>query len=295
MFTPPTYLGFLAVALLPPILALLWFARGGLTRPFVGGAGLVGLIGLGYTVPWDNALIARGVWWYGEGTVLTTIYLAPVGEYLFILLQPVLTALWVAVLRHRFGDREPNPMPKTAPTEPRNVGRADGGTDSDGPVRPARGVASDTPGWTAVPRRDRLLGAAAGLFVAAVGAVMLTAETTFYLGAILAWAGPVLAVQWAFGWRRLWGRGHRRLTALAVGVPTAHLAAADRVAIELGLWTVSPRLTTGLTVLGLPIEEGAFFLLTNVFVVQGLLLFLWVVEPAEDIRPAPSGAATEAS
>jgi hypothetical protein len=275
MFTPPTYLGFLAIALGPPVLALLWLARGRLTRPFVAGAGLVGLIGFGYTVPWDNALIARGVWWYGEGTVLATIHLAPVGEYLFILLQPVLTALWVAVLRGRGGrDRE------SAPT---------GRTTDAGTVAPA------APGWTAVPGRDRIAGAAAGLSVAVVGALMLATDATFYLGAILAWAGPVLAVQWGFGWRRLWGRGRRRLTALAIGAPTLYLAAADRVAIELGLWTISPQFTTGLTVLGLPVEEGAFFLLTNVFVVQGLLLFLWVVEPAEHPRSASSGTHPEAS
>ncbi|MFC4359149.1 lycopene cyclase domain-containing protein [Halobium salinum] len=246
-----TYLGFLALALVPPtaVLFVLALRRGrALDRPLVAGTALVTFIGFVYTVPWDNALIARGVWWYGEGVVFATIHLAPVGEYLFILSQPLLTALWLALLRTR-----------------------DSSADTEG----AAATDEVTPS-VRVSRRQRLGGAVAGGAVSVVGLAMLAAESTFYLGAILAWAGPVLAVQWAFGWPYL--LRHRRRVALAVLVPTAYLAAADRVAIELGLWTISPRFTTGLTVLGLPVEEGAFFLLTNVFVIQGLVLFLWVVE-----------------
>ena len=42
---------------------------------------------------------------------------------------------------------------------------------------------------------------------------------------------------------------------------------------------LSGRYTTGLVVpgLGLPVEEALFFLLTNLFVVQGLVLWEWVV------------------
>jgi hypothetical protein len=32
-----------------------------------------------------------------------------------------------------------------------------------------------------------------------------------------------------------------------------------------------------MSVAGLPVEEGAFFLITNLFVVQGLLLYSWVL------------------
>lgn len=257
MTTRLTYLGFLVLALVPPVVALLALAvrrerrldGAHLNGPLLAGTGLVALIGLVYTAPWDNGLIARGVWWYGEGVVLARLHLAPVEEYLFMLLQPVLTALWVALLR---------------PSRAEIVAEA----ESD-PVR--------------VSRRQRLGGAAAGALVSLVSLPLLLLDATFYLGAILVWTGPVLAVQWAFGWPYLWR--HRRRVALAVGVPTAYLAAADRVAIELGLWVLSPQFTTGLTVLGLPVEEGAFFLVTNVFVVQGLLLFLWVVE-----RATPSAA-----
>ncbi|MFB6152380.1 MAG: lycopene cyclase domain-containing protein [Haloarculaceae archaeon] len=125
-------------------------------------------------------------------------------------------------------------------------------------------------------RRDGAVGAAAGLAVSGVGVALLAAgPSTLYLGAILAWAGPVLAIQWAAGWRYLLAVPKR--VALAVSVPTVYFWGVDRVAIEAGVWIIAPEYTTGLAVAGLPVEEMAFFLVTNLFVVQGLVLFRWVV------------------
>jgi lycopene cyclase domain-containing protein len=135
-----------------------------------------------------------------------------------------------------------------------------------------------------ITTRQRVAGAAVGLLIGALGLLALTATTFRYLGAILAWAGPVLALQWGFGWPVLLAKGHSVFAALAV--PTAYLWAADRLAIGLGLWSFSPTYTTGVTLLGLPIEEATFFLVTNVFLVQGLVLLGWVVE--RDVLPSPS-------
>lgn len=247
MTVPLTYLEFLLVAVVAPIVLLVIGARRHLTRQLGAGTAVITLVGLLYTIPWDNALVARGIWWYGEGAVLGRLSYAPIEEYLFIALQPVLVALWLAWCW------------------PRSEGDA-----------PATGTTLPTENWATADWRLRLLGVVAGLVVSAMGLALVTGTSTLYLGAILAWAGPVFAIQWGFGWWLLWHR--RRLVALAVGAPTIYLAAVDRVAIELGIWTLSPVYTTGLTVLGLPIEEGAFFLVTSSFVVQGLLLFRWVVD-----------------
>lgn len=198
------------------------------------GIGVLVVIALVYTIPWDNYLITRGVWWYGEGRVAATVWHAPVEEYLFIALQPVVAGLWLALLRTRLA---------AVPT--------------------------------GVTRRERVLGVGAGTATTAVGVALLAREPTFYLGAIVAWAGPVLALQWGFGWPVLWAL--RRQVALGTLVPSVYLWVADRIAIGLGVWTISERYTTGLTLAGLPVEEALFFVVTNLFVVQGLVLLDWVV------------------
>ncbi|MGQ4556727.1 lycopene cyclase domain-containing protein [Halobellus sp. GM3] len=244
--TSLTYLQFHAFFLLPPVVLLLAVGRTsrrrlpGRLRTLTGwraywvGVGIVTAVALAYTTPWDNLLIARGVWWYGEGATVATVGNAPIEEYLFIVVQPILTGLWLSNL----------PFRATWPTAAR-------------------------------PRRSRLFGLALAVAVGVVGWRLLASEATVYLGAILSWAAPVLALQWTVGAPQLWARRH--VVAVGTLVPTAYLCAVDRVAIEAGVWTISARYTTGQSLLGLPVEEAVFFLVTNLFVVQGLVLYRLVV------------------
>ena len=50
------------------------------------------------------------------------------------------------------------------------------------------------------------------------------------------------------------------------------------MAIGLGVWTIAPETSTGLFVLGLPVEEMLFFLSAGVMTVTGLVLFEWVLD-----------------
>lgn len=115
---------------------------------------------------------------------------------------------------------------------------------------------------------------AAGMFVALAlcGVPLLFTDRGLYLGLILVWAMPVLAFQWAFGGDLLSGLARVRLT--AVSTLTGYLWLADRLALGLDIWQISPRYTLGVSLLGLPAEEALFFLVTNVIVVEGLLLFI---------------------
>jgi lycopene cyclase domain-containing protein len=133
---------------------------------------------------------------------------------------------------------------------------------------------ADVAGRIPVGRRAIGVGIAGIVFLA--GLALLATPKTFYLGAIIAWGAPILAIQWAFDWPYLLARW--RTVAVGVGVPTLYLCVADRIAIHEGIWYFSTRYTTGLTIGGLPIEEGAFFLATNLFVVQGLVLFRGLME-----------------
>lgn len=92
-----------------------------------------------------------------------------------------------------------------------------------------------------------------------------------YLVFELAWALPVVVGQWVIGRQRLLAQW--RLLLLGVAIPTLYLCAADAFAIRVGIWHLSPALTTNVWIGALPLEEGVFFLLTNIMVVQGVLLF----------------------
>ncbi len=127
----------------------------------------------------------------------------------------------------------------------------------------------DAPGFPS--RRTVALGAVAGGAVGLFGWLLVNRTPTYYLGWLLLWAAPVLAVQWGLGLDSLWK--YRRTVVAGAVVPTAYLTVVDRVALELDLWILSDSFTTGLTVAGLPVEEGAFFSLTTVFLVQGVLLY----------------------
>jgi lycopene cyclase domain-containing protein len=264
MTVPFTYLQFHLAFLVPAVLFLI--ATGFVSRSravdtdaeglrgwrhYWSGVAIITVVALAYTTPWDNYLIARGVWWYGDGRTVFHLWHAPLEEYLFIVVQPWLTALWLAHFRAQ--------------------------AEWD---RSARPVAWRVGGFA--------LAAALGV----VGWRLLATDGAFYLGAVLAWAAPVLAIQWLVGAPQLWAR--RRTVALGTLVPTLYLCVADRIAIEYGIWVLSERYTTGMAVAGLPVEEATFFLVTNLFVVQGLVLYRLVTVRVTG-RAATEGGVVDAA
>jgi putative membrane protein len=92
-----------------------------------------------------------------------------------------------------------------------------------------------------------------------------------YLAMLLPWALPVIALQWAVGWRAL--RQRLRVIVVAALVTTAYLSAADAVAITQGIWTIHSERIVGARIGAVPIEEVLFFLLTNLMVIQSVVLF----------------------
>lgn len=106
-----TYLTFLLVFLVPPIALLALAPRPALAladrRRAAASIPLVMLLAFAYTTPWDNYLVYRAVWGYGEARVLGTLWYVPYEEYAFFLLQPVMTGL---LLYHA--------LARTRPVEP---------------------------------------------------------------------------------------------------------------------------------------------------------------------------------
>ncbi len=80
------------------------------------------------------------------------------------------------------------------------------------------------------------------------------------------------------------------LPALAATLGTAaYLWVVDRIAIGLGTRQTSADLTTGVTVLGLPIEEMYFFVAAGLMTVNGLVLLERVFDRHETQWSASSG------
>ena len=235
-----TYLQFHLIFTLPPLLLLAFLTYRAARQGRVPRAGLVALgvhvlLALVYTTPWDNYLVARGVWGYGENRVLFTLGWVPVEEYLFFVVQTLLTGLWVLLLHRRGG------------------ARAEAGQTHSGV-------------W------NRSVGALIWLGLAAAGVLALGVEKGTYFGLIAAWAAPVLALQWGFGGDLLVKRWRVLLPAFLI--PTLYLWLADRLALGAGIWWIAPELSSGLHGFGLPVEEALFFLLTNLLVVFGMVLAL---------------------
>ena len=201
-------------------------------RPLLGPVAVLAPVALLWTAPWDEHLVRTGVWTYAPDAVVARIGSVPAEEYLFVVLEVLLVAAWAV----RIG------------------------------VLPLRELLDPV----AVPG-TRARGAAGWLAVTGVGvALALAGGHLRYLGLLLLWIGPPMALQRAVAGDLL--RAQRRAR-LAVALPCAlWLCTADRLALADGIWAITPTSSTGVLLLGLPLEEALFFLLTCVLVTDGLLL-----------------------
>ncbi|GAB4579753.1 MAG: lycopene cyclase domain-containing protein [Anaerolineales bacterium] len=262
-----TYFGFLLRFLVVPILVLagleVWAARkrGEGTVP-KWPIWLMVVIAVVYTTPWDNYLVATGVWWYDPDLVTGfVIGWVPIEEYTFFVLQPIMVGLWLAWWAR----------PLTPGPSPAEEGRR--ALSPHLPLPPEKGGQR----W-----RWGGLGVAGLVWLIAVGILAAGWKPGTYLGLELGWALPPVMLQLAFGGDIL--RRHWKLTLLGVIPPTLYLSAMDSLAIFSGTWTIDPAQSTGIMLGGvLPVEEFVFFLLTNVLVTCGLVL-VWAPESRERIR-----------
>lgn len=87
---------------------------------------------------------------------------------------------------------------------------------------------------------------------------------------LLLWALPVVLIQWLAGHAVL----RRRLAPLltAVLVPTLYLVVCDGVALREGIWHIHADRIIGVYLGNVPLEEALFFLLTDLMVVQSVVL-----------------------
>lgn len=195
------------------------------------------LIAVVYTTPWDNYLVATGVWYYNPDLVTgIVIGYVPIEEYTFFVLETILAGLWWWFLARRI----PEPQKEFTPS-----------------------------------KNGRLISFAV-LFAAwafFTYQFFLGPREWTYLGITLFWALPAIFPQILFGADILWH--HRRLVFIAIFVPGLYLSLMDIVALSETTWNIAKDQTLGINFFGiLPLEEIVFFFITNVLVSFGMTLVL---------------------
>jgi len=243
-----TYFGFLFRFLFIPILVFLVITlldnkRGKQINGFRNGRtvwvaiGIHVLLAVIYTTPWDNYLVATGVWYYNPDLV-TGIVLGyvPIEEYTFFVVETVLAGLWWWFLVRRL----PPPTNEFKPNK-------------------------------------RLIQISTGLLIlvwmVSTYLFFFGNETWTYLSIILFWALPAILPQLLFGADILWH--YRKLFFWAIMVPGMYLSLMDIVALSDTTWSISKSQTTGILFFGiLPLEEVVFFFITNVLITFGMTLLL---------------------
>ena len=251
-----TYFGFLIRFLCIPILILLaitiWdeknhkqingFRNG---RAVWIGMGIHILLAVIYTTPWDNYLVATGVWYYNPDLVTgLVIGYVPIEEYTFFVLETVLSGLWWWFLARRI---------------------------------PARLEGEEVEAGRSFRQNKKLI----YLFSCALVLLWILSTLLFffgeanwtYLSIILFWALPAILPQLLFGADILWH--YRKLVAPGILIPGAYLSLMDILALRETTWSISRSQTTGIVFFGiLPLEEVVFFFITNMLIIFGLTLFL---------------------
>ncbi len=214
------------------------------------------IIAVVYTTPWDNYLVATGVWWY-DPQLVTGIVIGwvPLEEYTFFVVQPILAGLWLLMLM-RYG------------------GAGEQGSRGAGGPRELRHRQYAIRIWS--------VGVTAVIWLIMVVILITGWQPGTYLALELGWALPPIMLQLGFGADILWR--HRRVVLGTIVPLTLYLSAADALAINWGTWTIDPEQSLPFLLGGvLPLEEFLFFLLTNILLTFGMTL-LMAVESQERIR-----------
>ena len=250
-----TYFGFLLRFLLIPILIFLaityWddksnkqingFQNG---RAVWIGIGIHVLLAVIYTTPWDNYLVATGVWYYNPRLVTGfVIGYVPIEEYTFFVLETILSGLWWWFLAHRFF------------------------------LIPSSSLSGNSK-FTRSILLVYLSTCILALFWLLFTYLFFFGEAKWtYLSVILFWALPPIFVQLLFGADILWH--YCKLVFWGIVIPATYLSLMDIIALKETTWSISSSQTTGILFFGiLPIEEVVFFFVTNILITFGMTLLL---------------------
>ena len=195
------------------------------------------LLAVVYTTPWDNYLVATGVWYYNPDLVTGLVLgYVPIEEYTFFVLETILAGLWWLFLTQRLG------IPQNEFRTNKSLVYLSTGVLASFWLLSTYLLFFGIPAWT-------------------------------YLSIILFWALPPIVIQVRFGADILWH--YRKLIFWAIVIPATCLSLIDILALKTTTWSISESQTTRILFFGiLPLEEVVFFFITNVLIIFGMTLLL---------------------
>lgn len=195
------------------------------------------LLAVLYTTPWDNYLVATGVWSYNPSLVTGLVLgYVPIEEYTFFILETVLAGLWWWFSAQRLSLAESG-------------------------FRPNKNLVYVSACVLVC------------LWLFFTYLLFFGDPKWTYLSITLFWALPAILPQLAFGADILWH--YRKLVLLSILAPATYLSLLDIVALRETTWSISPAQTTGILFFGiLPLEEVVFFFITNMLLTFGITLLL---------------------
>ena len=197
------------------------------------------LVVVAFTFPWDNWAVSRGIWDFPPDRVWFRIAFLPVEEIFFFVIQTVQVGLLTAAIAAWL----PGQSAEQGDFSPLSV--------------------------TLI-----VVTIAMWLFVGLVSRTWRSSRPhVTYAWHLFFWFGPIILLQWVFGWPILWPQ--LQVILLATFAIGSILTLSDLWAVRKGIWFFDKRQITGHKVANiLPWEEVAFFYVTSVLVSQSTVLLL---------------------
>jgi lycopene cyclase domain-containing protein len=192
-----------------------------------------------YTTPWDNYLVAQGVWFYDEALVSgIIIYWVPLEEYLFFILETIL----VGLLFLNINTINTNKILNNTQQKFENINL-------------------------------RIFGFSIVIVLWSISLILLLSGYTqfTYVALIMVWALIPIGIQIIYGVDLIWD--NIIPISVSITISTIYLSFVDAYAIRSGTWTIDSEYSLASFKLDiLPFEEILFFLITSILVTFGTFL-----------------------
>ena len=189
-----------------------------------------------YTTPWDNYLVANGIWTYNSSKIIGIIFgYVPFEEYMFFILETAFVCLFFSLFLQLGLIKIPDES---------NIHFS--------------------------KLKILILLFLSFVWIFSLITFIIELNQLLYLNLLVLWVIPPVFLQIFIGWDVIsYNKSRIGIIILILG---SYLSITDAYAINTGIWSISQSFTTGLIFYGLPLEELMFFFSTVILIIFGYIL-----------------------